>query len=150
MTSMIIYVVLFFAFSSFALAVSTNYNHKTLVEKGEIWVNEEASKLQINLLASARESEDVSNIAGKIVFSNDDEYRYDSDKKKIYKNDGLCISDVEEFEVISGANLSSINNGNVEKYDTNLSVVGVRLKITKYSISKEFEMYITAGDGLND
>lgn len=145
MTSMIIYVVLFFAFSSFALAVSTNYNHKTLMEKGNIWVNEQFDKFQMNLLASSRESTDVSNIGGKIVFSNEDEYRYDNSKQKIYKNDGLCISDVESFEVITRTNSSAITD-----YDSNTSSVTAKLKITKYGVSKEFEIFITAGDGLNE
>lgn len=148
MTSMVLYVAIFFAFSAFAVAVSTNYNYKTLGEKGNIWVNEQANKFQMNLLASGRESIDVSNIGGKIVFSNDDEYRYDSSKKKIYKNDGLCISDVEDFKIITEND--DFVNYNVPKKDNNMSAVKIEFKVKKYGVEKTFQMYITAGDEFNE
>ena len=148
MTSMVIYVVIFFAFSAFAVAVSTNYNHKTLMEKGNIFINEEFDKLQINLLSSGRKSTDVSNIGGKIVFSNDDEYRFSDGK--VYKNDGICISNVTEFNVKDGADISTIGGYNIPSIDTNISQVVVNLKIEKYGVAKEFELFITAGDELGE
>lgn len=148
MTSMVLYVAIFFAFSAFAVAVSTNYNYKTLGEKGNIWINEQFDKFQINLLASGRESTDVSNIGGKIVFSNNDEYRYDSDKKKIYKNEGLCISDVEKFNIITDN--TKFTNYNVAKKDNNMSAVKAEVTIKKYGVEKTFQIYITAGDEFNE
>lgn len=143
MTSMVLYVALFFAFSAFAIAVSTNYNHKTLMEKGNMWINEQVDKLQMNLLSSGRKSTDVSNIGGKIVFSNDDEYRFEDGK--IYLNDGVCISDVTNFELVN-----SVQGYNVPEKDNNMSAVMAKVTLEKYGITKDFELYITAGDEFNE
>lgn len=143
MTSMVLYVALFFAFSAFAIAVSTNYNHKTLMEKGNMWINEQFDKLQMNLLSSGRKSTDVSDIGGKIVFSNDDEYRFENGK--IYLNDGVCISDVTNFELVN-----SVQGYNVPKKDSNMSAVMAKVTLEKYGITKDFELYITAGDEFNE
>ncbi len=143
MTSMVLYVALFFAFSAFAIAVSTNYNHKTLMEKGNMWINEQFDKLQMNLLSSGRKSTDVSNIGGKIVFSNDDEYRFEDGK--IYLNDGFCISDVTNFELVN-----SVQGYNVPEKDNNMSAVMAKVTLEKYGITKDFELYITAGDEFNE
>lgn len=146
MTSMVLYVALFFAFSAFAIAVSTNYNHKTLMEKGNMLINEEFDKLQMNLLASGRKSTDVSNIGGKIVFSNDDEYRLSDGK--IYKNDGVCINDVKELTFINKTD--DFKGYNVPEKDNNMSSVMFKIILEKYGTEKEFYLYITAGDEFNE
>ena len=92
MISMIIYVVLFFVFSAFAVSLSSNINYQTLSQKGLVYSNEQLQKLQYNMLFSAKNSISIDNISGKIVFSNNDEYTYDSTNKKIYKNGGVLVS----------------------------------------------------------
>lgn len=94
MASMILYVVLFFIFISFAISISTNMNYKILTQKGDMYINEEYDKLQYNLFKSAKASTSISFIQGDIVFSNNDIYHYDSDKKIIYKNNAVLVDSV--------------------------------------------------------
>ena len=86
MLSMVIYVTLFFAFTALAISMGSNMNYSSLVQKGKLYINEEASKIQYNLVNSAKSSDDINNIYGKLVFSNNDEYTYDNATKKLLKN----------------------------------------------------------------
>ena len=108
MISMIIYVVLFFVFSAFAVSLSSNINYQTLSQKGLVYSNEQLQKLQYNMLFSAKNSISIDNISGKIVFSNNDEYTYDSTNKKIYKNGGVLVSEVESFNIIDVSSLANV------------------------------------------
>ena len=65
MTSIVVYVILFFVFTSIAVAVSSNMNYETLSQKGMIINNKNIQKLQFNLLNSAKLSDQVYNIMAK-------------------------------------------------------------------------------------
>ena len=86
MTSIVVYVMLFFIFTSVAITISTNINFEALSEKGNIINNKNIQKLQFNLLNSAKSSSNVYNISGKVVFSNNDEYYFDrSEERRVGK-----------------------------------------------------------------
>ena len=68
MLSMVIYVTLFFVFTALAISMGSNMNYSSLVQKGKLFINEEASKIQYNLVNSAKSSDDINNIYGNLVF----------------------------------------------------------------------------------
>lgn len=149
MTSMVVYVALFFAFSAFAIAISSNYNYQTLEEKGNMFVNEQFDKLQYNILKSAKQSDRVSIIADKIVFSNNDEYVYDSSKKRVLKNGGVIAMNVESFSIIDA---SEITGGNLfyNNLDRDLTSVAINISLKKYGSEKVSQIFMTAGDEYNE
>ena len=128
MTSVVVYVALFFVFTSIAVAISSSMNYEALNEKGNIINNKNIQKLQFNLLNSAKNSIEVFEINGKIVFSNNDEYYYDNQKKRIIKNDATLIVDLDS-----------------ENFDKEKSLC-VRVKLKKYGIEKEEELIFSVGD----
>ena len=74
-------------------------NYMALNRKGEIINYEAVQKLQFNILNSASQSTYLDQIGDKFVFSNQDEYVYDTQTKSILKNDILLLSNVEEFHL---------------------------------------------------
>lgn len=138
MTSIVVYVMLFFIFTSVAITISTNINFEALSEKGNIINNKNIQKLQFNLLNSAKSSSNVYNISGKIVFSNNDEYYFDSTKREILKNDTTIIKDVEKFNIISSSEF-------VENVNENKSV-SVEVMLKKYGNEKIEKMIFSVGD----
>lgn len=149
MVSMLVYVVLFFSFSAFAVGMSTNMNYQTLSEKGTIVNNEQLQKLQYNLLNSAKKSTTIENISGKIVFSNNDEYTFVESDKKIYKNGGIIATDVESFKIIDVSDLENTPENFTSNLDLNLDYVCVEVIFTKYSQTLTEKIFITVGDGIN-
>lgn len=149
MVSIALYVVLFFAFSAFAIAMSMNMNYKTLAEKGNVWISEQTEKLQYNLIKSAKSSDSVDNISGKVIFSNNDEYRYDSSQKCILKNDGKLISDVEGFRIMDTIELSSAPTNFTSNLDGNVDHICIEITIKKYNQTKTTQMIVTVGDDQN-
>lgn len=145
--SMVVYVVLFFAFSAFAVGMGLNMNYKNLAQKGKIWVNEQAQKLQYNMLNSAKSSTTIDHISGRVVFSNNDEYAYDSEKKVIYKNDGILVTDVEDFKILSINDLTgtpSTFNSLTTDREKDYSCISVKFK--KYGQEFETQIFVTVGD----
>lgn len=138
MTSIVVYVMLFFIFTSVAITISTNINFEALSEKGNIINNKNIQKLQFNLLNSAKSSSNVYNISGKVVFSNNDEYYFDSTKREILKNDTTLIKDVEKFNIISSSEF-------VENVNENKSV-SVEVMLKKYGNEKIEKMIFSVGD----
>ena len=49
LASIVIYVSLFFVFTVFAIAMSTNINYKAMEEKANIYIYEQFDKLQYNI-----------------------------------------------------------------------------------------------------
>lgn len=138
MTSVVIYVILFFIFTSVAITISTNMNFEALIEKGAIINNKNIQKLQFNLLNSAKSSDFVSNIEGRVVFSNNDEYYFDDTKKEILKNDTILIKDVEKFEIINSSEF--VENVNEDKS------VSIEVVVKKYGNEKNEKMCFSVGD----
>ena len=103
MTSIIIYVILFFVFTIAVTIISSNFNSKLFSDRGlGIDVNS-FNKLEYNLLMSGNDSNVVNIIVTtpitdeELVFSNNDTYVYDSEKGTIRKNGGLLISNVISY-----------------------------------------------------
>lgn len=140
MTSIVVYVILFFVFTSIAVAVSSNMNYEALNQKGKIINNKNIQKLQFNLLNSAKLSDQVYNINGKIVFSNNDEYYYDLDKKEIMKNNSVIISNVEAFNLINSDEFveNSIQN----------KCISFEITLKKYGNEKKEKMIFSVGDNI--
>ncbi|MEG2348300.1 MAG: hypothetical protein RSB67_01455 [Clostridia bacterium] len=151
MVSIVLYVVLFFLFTTFAVAMSANMNYKIMTEKGNIYINEQRDKLQVNLLSSAKSSQWVETTADKITFSNNDIYTYDSTKKTIFKNGGVLVKSVEEckFDILP-SNLTSINAETLAKIDSASKSFATKIKFLKYKEEKSCEFFFALGDELNE
>ena len=149
MVSMLVYVVLFFSFSAFAVGMATNMNYKSLGEKGQIVNNENLQKLQYNLVNSAKSSTTIEDISGKIVFSNNDEYKFDETAKTIYKNGGIIATDVESFKIIDITELENTPENFSKNIDSNIDYICVEVTFTKYSQTLTEKIFVTVGDGLN-
>lgn len=149
MVSMLVYVVLFFSFSAFAVGMATNMNYKSLGEKGQIVNNENLQKLQYNLVNSAKSSTTIEDISGKIVFSNNDEYKFDETAKTIYKNGGIIATDVESFKIIDITELENTPENFSDNIDSNIDYICVEVTFTKYSQTLTEKIFVTVGDGIN-
>jgi hypothetical protein len=151
--SMVIYVALFFAFMTFATVMSTNLNYSSLTYKGKVMNYENFEKLQSNMVNSAKNSTSIDNINGSIVFSNGDEYVYNSDKKAILKNGGLLVSNVSSFDIVSIDELTNVpssftskESGKYVNIDELKSYVCLNVTLQKYGSTNEFQVFTVAGD----
>lgn len=146
LTSIVIYVSLFFVFTVFAVAMSTNMNFRALDEKADIYIHEQFCKLEYNMVASAKSSNSVDNIAGNFVFSNNDEYKFDNEKKVILKNDGVLVKSVENFRVIDTSRLENVNSETVSNINNDLEYVCVEITFKKYGKQIVKQLFVTVGD----
>lgn len=139
--SIVVYVVLFFTFTVFVSLIVTNLNIKTIQSRADIILNEQFLKLQQNIFVSSKNSNSFDKISEKIVFSNNDEYKFDKDKKQILKNGGLLISGVEEFSFV---NLTDVEKN---KYSNNINNV-IKLNVIMKKYEKVFtqEIFMLVGD----
>ena len=151
--SMVIYVVLFFAFMTFATVMATNMNYTSLSYKAKVINAENFQKLQYNILNSAKESISVDNINGNIIFSNEDGYIYDSNKKCILKNGGKIVSDVNSFEIISIDKLSNIPSSFLKiedneyvNLDMSKDYICIKVTFKKYGVETTSQIFVTVGD----
>lgn len=145
MMSIVLYVTLFFIFTIFAISFSTNMNISALSKKGEIYTNEQFDKLQYNIVKSAKASNDVSIISDSIVFSNNDTYKYDSDKMIIIKNDSILIKNVESFKIINYSDLNILKDSNVS-IDSKNKLFAIELTLKKYDSKKSEQLFFNVGD----
>lgn len=146
MVSIIIYVMLFFIFTSFAILISSNMNYKTLSDKGDLYINEQFQKLQYNLVKSSTNSEYITKINNKIVFSNNDEYTYNAEKKQILKNGGLIASNVASFNILETTNLINKPENFDYNIDDNKTNILIEVKFIKYGKEKISQIFVVAGD----
>lgn len=146
LSSIVIYVVLFFAFSVFAVSMSTNMNYKSMSEKGNIYIHEQFEKFQYNMLSSAKKSISVDEIYGKVVFSNDDEYSFDSSKKAILKNGGILIDSVEDFNIVDFDDVQDIPETFLNNEDKNASNICCEITLKKYGKQITKNLVVTIGD----
>lgn len=140
MASMILYVVLFFIFIAFAVSISTNMNYKILTQKGDMYINEEYDKLQYNLFKSAKVSNSISFIQNDIIFSNNDIYHYDSNKKIIYKNNAILVDSVDSFEPKVSSELNITDKSKYLSYN---------VVFNKYKQQLSKDIFVSVGD-VND
>ena len=133
MVSIVLYVVIFFALTAIATGVTMAMNSNSLKDKGNIYIQESEIKLKNNLLNSFENSDNITKINNKLVFSNNDVYYYEPQSKIIYKNGGILIQNVEEmnFEANSDSEMLNIN---------------LNAKIVKYNQEKNINFVTSKGD----
>lgn len=146
LSSILIYVTLFFIFTVFAISMSTNMSYKSMEEKANIYIHEQFDKLQYNMLDSSKKSNNVEEIFGKIVFSNDDEYVYDAKEKQILKNDSVLIDNVEEYKIITLNDLENIPDIYISNINKKSSNICLEITFKKYGKQITKELVITPGD----
>lgn len=151
--SMVIYVALFFTFMTFATVLAANMNYTSLAYKGKVINAENFQKLQYNILNSAKNSITIDKINGNIIFSNNDEYVYDSNKKAVFKNDVKIISDVTNFEIVSIDKLTNVPNSFLTvddneyvNLDMSKDYICINVTLQKYGVETTSQIFVTVGD----
>lgn len=127
MTSIVMYVVIFFALTILATGVTMAMNSNSLQDKGKIYVEEENLKIKKNIKLSLDNSQNVYKIEDKLIFSNGDEYFFDNTTRTLYKNGGVLSQNLLSFEI-------SIKEKNNITYGVN-----IKYSIEKYNQNKTFE-----------
>ena len=112
-SSIVIYVLLFFMFTTVITTVSSRINKRLFDDRGKAINITAVNKLEYNLLDSADKSYNAKvNVVGNkttVTFSNSDKYVFDLDDNVIYKNDGKLVKFVEECSVEVVDNTLDIN-----------------------------------------
>ncbi len=135
-SSLVIYVVLFFVFTFFVTTITANVNKTMFIERGKINNIKNVSKLNSYLVGSSKKSSDVYLVDKNIVFDNNDEYKYDSAKQTLYKNDKVLLKGVTKF--IPG----------VERVASNVKEVSIEIEIEKYMVTKKETMRFAVREGV--
>lgn len=144
LASIVLYVVLFFIFMTFAIAMSSNMNYKTLSEKGEILNTEEFEKLQYNLIDSASNSKSVEKGENYISFSNGDIYTYNKEGSTIYKNGGILVQNVSEFSIVNGKNdVIDVDDRAKNKINEYSEYVCLNVKFVKYNKENFKQIFVS-------
>ncbi len=148
LVSIIIYMVLFFTFTVFAISVSSNLNRNVLMDKGSAEIEEEYSKLYINMFSSAKNSNSYnisSKSEGKVIsFSNGDSYLFDVYKGYVYKNEGILCRDLNQANIIESTEL--VGTTLTQNVLSNLNSLCLNVSFGKYSQILEREIVVTVGD----
>ena len=102
-TSIMVYVLLFFAFTTIATVISSRFNKNLFNDRGNAINVTAINKLEYNLIDSASNSYNVDVVANgnnrTLTFSNSDVYVFDNDNNVIYKNGGKLVKFVKESKV---------------------------------------------------
>lgn len=144
LVSLVLYVMLFFTFTIFATAISTNLNHKVLSEKGRVIVNENYIKVYTNLINSAKKSSSVDIINNKIIFSNGDIYEYNFDNKELLKNSGNIVQNIESFTITNLEDILGSSN-NINDMDL-IKCFSLNISFKKYNEIISKDIVVTVGD----
>lgn len=96
-TSLAIYVVSFFTLLTITLSFNTNMTKLNFIKRGMIKNYKDVGIVNVNLLKSSKESKEAYKLGDSLVFSNNDEYYWDKNTKKLYKNKKLLCKNVEDF-----------------------------------------------------
>ena len=140
-TSLVIYVVLFFGFTIITTSVSTNFNRNILQEKANININENILKIQSNLLNSSKKSTTITSSNNEIIFSNGDIYKLDKNRKVILKNEGVLCDFVSNLEILDN---SEVTTNIIE----DSKMIAINVTFEKFDITNSRKIVISAGDGL--
>lgn len=97
-SSLVLYVVLFFAITTFLSMVYSNMNDTLFNNRGMALNYTMLNKLEYNLTDSALQSVDIVLADNTLTFSNGDKYHYDSAKKMVILNNGVLCTSVSKFE----------------------------------------------------
>lgn len=104
-SSLVLYVVLFFGITTFVSIVYTNMNDTLFESRGTALNYTMLNKLEYNITDSSFKSIDVAIVDDVITFSNGDRYYYDEAKDIVMLNNGILCTSVSKFEpVITAAN----------------------------------------------
>lgn len=96
-TSLVIYVVSFFTLLTITLSFNTNMTKLNFNKRGLINNYKDVGIVNVNLLKSSKESKEAYKLGDSLVFSNDDEYFWDKNSQKLYKNKKLLCKNVKDF-----------------------------------------------------
>lgn len=104
LSALIVYLVLFTAFTITTLSVSSNLNKNVFDSRADIENNKNVDKTIIYFLESSKNSTSVAKIDNKITFSNNDEYDFKDNAiylngRKIIKNVHKLITNISENTV---------------------------------------------------
>lgn len=114
-SSLVLYVVLFFGVTTFLSIVYSNMNETMFNNRGMALNYTMLNKLEYNLVDSSANSTNVTIVNEVVTFSNGDSYYYDANKKVILLNSGiLCTS-------VSGFNPTLTTNGKIKKLTIEVS-----------------------------
>lgn len=97
--SVVVYVILLFAFTALALSVSTNLSSGLFEDKGIAINLSNYDKVLYYLNKNAIESSGLEFENNTLKFSNGNEFKYDADSQTIYYNDGIFAKDIKGFTV---------------------------------------------------
>ena len=97
-SSLVLYVVLFFAITTFLSIVYSNMNETLFNNRGMALNYTMLNKLEYNITDSALQSVDIVAEENVITFSNGDKYYYDSTKDIVILNNGILCTSVSKFE----------------------------------------------------
>ena len=102
-TSIIVYVILFFMFTTITTVIASRFNQNLFDDRGAAINVTAINKLEYNLIDSAADSYNISsNVDGNITtieFTNGDIYIFDLDKNTIYKNGGKLVEFVTACDI---------------------------------------------------
>ena len=114
LTSLVIYLILFTVFTVFTMNISTNINESLLNDRGEAINYTNLVKFRTNIEISSLNSNNVSYVGNKLVFSNGDEYEYNLSNSSIEKNGGILCNNVSSYD------LNIINRDSVKELVINV------------------------------
>lgn len=99
--SIVIYVILLFAFTTLSLSVSSNLSSGLFDDKGYAINLSNFDKALYYLNKNAMESNNLTLSDNTITFSNGNEFTYDSNSQTLYYNEGILLNNVKNFTVTS-------------------------------------------------
>lgn len=104
-TSIVVYVILFFMFTTVTTIISSRFNENLFNDRGMAINVTAINKLEYNLLDSASKSKnaeiEVENETENYIlkFSNSDVYEFDKNKQIIYKNGGKLVEHLKDYDI---------------------------------------------------
>jgi len=112
-TSIVVYVILFFTFTAVATTISSRFNRTLFDDRGKAINITAINKLEYNLLNSANNSynveESVETNKTTLTFSNSDIYVFDLDNNIVYKNGGKLVKFVKAYNITLDDNMIIID-----------------------------------------
>jgi len=126
--SIVIYVILLFAFTTLALNVSSNMSNGMFDDKGFAINLSNYDKAMYYLNKSAIGSNSIAVTENTLTFSNGNVFEYDSQMQALYYNQGILLNDVTGFNIIND----------------DINVYNIQIQLTSYSneISRNIKLYI--------
>ena len=137
-TSLVIYVVSFFTLLTITLSFNTNMTKLNFNKRGLINNYKDVGIVNVNLLKSSKESKEAYKLGDSLVFSNDDEYFWDKNSQKLYKNKKLLCKNVKDFTY-------SIN-----EESNKTKKIALFISYNNYNKEERVEMQFSFGYGICD